>query len=123
VSDKPRPWGVGMPAWLYLHQFGDLCEDAFGSPAFLVGSALATKQPRDIDVVVQMTDSEFMERIGPAADFGKPGTRWAALTMAFAELGRKMTGCSIDFKVQFAAVWMTYADEPRLLLSTDGGDV
>lgn len=113
-----RPWGVGMPAWLYLHQFGDICEQAFGSPAFLVGSALRTKTPRDVDVVVEISDAEFMKSIGPVSEFGKPGTRWAALTMAFAALGQKMTGCPIDFKVQFSAVWLGYCHEDRLRLST-----
>lgn len=110
-----------MPAWLYLHQFGDVCEQAFGAHTYLVGSALKTKTPRDVDVVVQLPDWEFMRQIGPVAEFGKPGTRWAALTMAFAALGHKMTGCAIDFKVQYAAVWLGYAHEDRLRLSTQDG--
>jgi hypothetical protein len=117
-----RPWGAGMPAWMWLHEFGDLCEQAFGAPVFLVGSALKTKTPRDIDVRVQMVDGPFDDLFGEHANFGKAGTAWAAICLAFAALGKQMTGKPIDFQVQSAGHWLVYRDEPKLRLSTTAGD-
>jgi hypothetical protein len=117
---KAHVWGVGMPAGLHLSHFGQLCEDAFGAPVYLVGSALKTKSPRDVDVRVEMGDQAFLDTIGRIADFGRPGTRWAALCMAFAALGSQMTGRSIDFQIQPEGIWFTYADEPRHRLRATG---
>lgn len=119
---KPRPIGVGMPAFQHLHRFADVCEDAFGAPVYLVGSALETKSPRDIDVRILMGDKEFMERIGPVTEFGQPGTKWAALTMAFSALGAQMTGKLIDCQPQFAGIWLAYEAMPRLRLGTKEGE-
>lgn len=117
-----RPWGVGMPAWMWLHEFGDLCEQAFLAPAYLVGSALKTKQARDIDVRVHLSDSAFDHHFGQHDAFGRAGTGWAATCMAFAALGKQMTGLPVDFQVQSAGHWLVYRDEPRLRLSTTAGD-
>ena len=122
MSDKPRPIGVGMPAFQLLHRFADICDDAFGAPVYLVGSALETKRPRDIDVRILMGDKDFIDRIGPVTEFGKPGTKWAALTMAFSALGKTMTGKPIDCQPQFAGVWLAYDAMPKLRLGTKDGE-
>lgn len=111
-----HPWGVGMPAWLKLHQFGRLVHDAFGASPILVGSALRTKRVRDVDVRLPLDIDRFIRLVGPAAEFGKPGTRWASLALAYSALGREMTGLPVDFQIQHSAIDLTYADQPRLTL-------
>lgn len=118
----PRPWGVGMPAFIKLHHFGDVLMDAFGQPAYLVGSALKTKRPRDIDVRLPFADETFVQMVGRIATFGQTGTRWAALALAFSALGKEMTGKPIDFQVQPDGIAWTYQDEPRMRLGTKDGD-
>lgn len=98
VKQKPRPViGVGSPAVLYLEQFGEVCNDAFGSTAYLVGSAARGKVWRDVDVRVILDDSEFYRLCGHSA---LNGPVWTAFAMAFSALGEKMTGLPIDFQLQ-----------------------
>jgi hypothetical protein len=93
--------GVGMPATLWLNEFGSQVWSAFGEPPYVVGSCLWTKREfRDVDVRL-ILDDEVYERMG----FGNPkqpndNGRWVAMCMAFSELGRKMTGLPIDFQIQ-----------------------
>ena len=92
---------VGMPAGLYLDEFGSKVWDAFGSPPYLVGSALyGCRTPNDVDVRMILDDAEW-ERWG----FGDPTRchtcgKWVSLCMAFSELGRRMTRLPIDFQIQ-----------------------
>lgn len=95
--------GVGMPANLYLHEFGRLLFAAFGAVPYHVGSSLAGKAWRDVDVRVLLDAAQYK-----AMGLGEPGRehenlKWCALTMAFSELGRKMTGLPIDFQLQEAS--------------------
>lgn len=92
--------GVGMPAALHLNQFGSYVWDAFGSPPYLVGSALQGKGWRDVDVRLILSDEEYeAQGLGDPRDPHGNG-KWVALVMAFAELGRRMTGLPIDFQIQ-----------------------
>ena len=93
---------VGMPAALLLHEFGSQVWHAFGSPPYLVGSALKSKQWRDVDVRLILQDEEYA-RLG----FGDPeqqhqNGKWVAMVLAFSALGRQMTGLPIDFQIQQA---------------------
>jgi hypothetical protein len=84
--------GIGMPATLYLQEFGKI--------AYHVGSSLTSETWRDVDVRI-MLDAEKYKAWG-LGDPKNPhaNCKWVALTMAFSELGRKMTGLPIDFQVQ-----------------------
>lgn len=108
------PFGVGMPAWLILNEFGMLLRDDFDEVALLVGSALNGKGPRDIDVRIVLDDDVFATRYPDG--FGKPGTRWAAQCRAYSALGQHMTGLAIDFQVQPRFVAATHEEESRLPL-------
>ncbi len=93
-------WGVGMPATLYLDEFGSQVWSFFGHPPYLVGSVLKTTKWRDVDVRVILDDEEW-EKMG----FGKPDNehqnlKWVSLCLAFSALGEKMTGLPIDFQIQ-----------------------
>lgn len=119
MADEGRPvhpWGAGMPTLLHLHEFGRVVHLAFGRYPELVGSALTTKTPRDLDVRLSLPQSEYMALVGPVAEFGKPGTRWAALALAFSALGREMTGKVVDFQVQYPGISNQYRDEQRYSL-------
>lgn len=92
--------GVGMPASLYLHEFGSQVCFAFGHLPYHVGSSLTSKEWRDVDVRLILPDDEYV-----ALGLGKPNLahhngKWVALCMAFSALGRHMTGLPIDFQIQ-----------------------
>lgn len=99
---------VGMPADLYLHEFGLHVMSVFGYSVYHVGSSLTKKRDwHDVDVRVILTDEEWAKW-----EFGEPGSehlnpKWIALVMAFSELGKKMTGLPIDFQIQ----QMSFANE------------
>lgn len=91
--------GIGMPASIYLQQYGDFLYQAFGVIAYQVGSSL-TGPWRDVDVRV-MLDKEVYAAMG----FGDPkrpqlNARWCAYVVAFTAVGQKMTGLPIDFQIQ-----------------------
>lgn len=107
---------VGMPAALMLQEFGSQVWHAFGTPPYLVGSALHTKQWRDVDVRLILPDDEYA-----ALGLGKPNLphhngKWVALCMAFSALGRQMTGLPIDFQIQQQTRANAEYDGPRSAL-------
>ncbi len=110
MTIKDGNWGVGMPAALWLEEFGSQVWATFGSPPYLVGSVMKSKRGwRDVDVRVILDDKEWK-----LWGFGEPDEgschhngKWVALCMAFSELGRKMTGLPIDFQIQ----QQTYANK------------
>lgn len=92
--------GVGMPAGILLHEFGSQVWSAFGSPPYLVGSALHGKKWRDVDVRLILSDEEYA-----AWGFGDPrytshNAKWVSLVLAYSALGKSMTGLPIDFQIQ-----------------------
>lgn len=92
--------GVGMPAAMYLEEFGWHVWAAFGQPPYLVGSATAGKAWRDVDVRVILDDAAY-----EAMDLGDPNyphqnAKWVSLCMAYAALGKTITGLPIDFQIQ-----------------------
>jgi hypothetical protein len=109
---NPHPWGVGMPAYLLLHQFGRLIHQAYGEYPDLVGSVLEYKRtPRDVDVrLVLPADHPDLVL------FGKPFTRWAVVCTALSLLGKHVTSLPIDFQLQNSAIARTYSDNLRLRL-------
>lgn len=113
--EKKTP-GVGMPASLYLQQFGELLFEAFGEVAYHVGSSLNGATWRDVDVRI-MLDGERYKAMG----FGDPkrpheNPRWCAYVMAFSTLGRQITGLPIDFQIQERDTANAENDHPRSAL-------
>lgn len=98
---------VGMPADLYLEDFGYQIWAAFGETPYHVGSSLMNKQWRDVDVRLILSDEQY-ERMG----LGDPkyphnNRKWVSLVMAYSALGKSMTGLPIDFQIQ----QQSYANE------------
>jgi hypothetical protein len=92
--------GVGMPQALLLEEFGLQIWNAFGRPAYLVGSALAGKQWRDVDIRLILEDKVYEEMgLGdPERTHSNP--KWVSLCLAYSALGKSLTGLPIDFQIQ-----------------------
>lgn len=88
-----------MPAGIWLTKFGVIVADYFGHIPYHVGSSLASKQWRDVDVRLILPDDEFVALFGsnPSAE---TNPKLGAVTLAFAALGKAMTGLPIDFQIQ-----------------------
>lgn len=87
-----------MPAGIWLAKYGMIIRDYFGHTAYHVGSSLERKDWRDVDVRLILPDDEFEARFGRVKNTAN--ARLAAVTLAFAALGKEMTGLPIDFQIQ-----------------------
>jgi hypothetical protein len=102
-------WGVGMPASLWLEEFGSQVWSAFGYAPFLVGSVLTTTKWCDVDVRLILPDEEY-KALGlgePAENLQRMNGKWVSLCLAYSALGKQMTGLPIDFQIQ----QMSFANE------------
>jgi hypothetical protein len=88
-----------MPAGIWLNKFGVIVADYFGHIPYHVGSSLRTKDWRDVDVRLILPDDEFAERFGKVQNC-EVNPKLAAITLAFAALGKQMTGLPVDFQIQ-----------------------
>lgn len=100
TDEKPVFLKIGMPGHLYLEMFGAIVWDYFEKPPYLVGSALSGECPRDVDVRLILDEDEYQRFCGRYVTPERTNPKWAALCMAFSELGRKLTGLPIDFQIQ-----------------------
>jgi hypothetical protein len=101
MSEQPRTGpGIGMPTALLLDEFGSQVWNAFGTPPYLVGSALRGKVWRDVDVRLILSDEEYERRgLGDPLQTHTNGI-WVSLVLAYSALGKAMTGLPIDFQIQ-----------------------
>jgi hypothetical protein len=115
VRRHPEPIGVGMPAWLWLCDFGAMVLLAWGKVPYLVGSALEKRDPRDIDVRLVLSDEAWERYLGEQGQANFAGTGWAAHCQAWSALGAQMTGLPVDFQIQhWLPADVRYRDRPRL---------
>lgn len=108
--------GVGMPEALKLEMFGELLFQGFGHVAYHVGSSLASKSFRDVDVRLMLPDDEY-EKLGlgnPSRPHSNP--KWVAMCLAFTALAREMTGLPIDFQIQQVSAANAEFSGPRSAL-------
>lgn len=90
---------VGHPAYLWLNEFGAMVTAALGATCYQVGSSVNSKQWRDVDVVCIMDDETFKEWFG-RVEVCHTNNLFHVLTLAFCELGKRVTGLPVDFKIQ-----------------------
>lgn len=111
---------TGMPAGIWLSKFGTIVADYFGHTAYQVGSSLDRKDWRDVDVRLILPDAEF-ERLFGENQSAETNKKLAAVTLAFAALGKEMTGLPIDFQIQ-PAYWANhkYPHNRSALIEVDG---
>jgi hypothetical protein len=113
---RPKPLGVGMPFWLLLHQFGAMVDRAFGCYPYLVGSALSTRTPRDIDVRLILSDDDFHQRF-QLSTLNQPLTGWADTCLVWSSYGTILVGKTIDFQIQnITHNAHVFAGHPRLII-------
>lgn len=100
--------GVGMPASLFLDEFGSQVWAAFGHCCYHVGSSLTSKAGwRDVDVRLILNDEEYeVMGLGDPVRTHHNG-KWVSLVLAYSALGRAMTGLPVDFQIQ----QQSYANE------------
>lgn len=88
-----------MPAGIWLTKFGVIVADYFGHVPYHVGSSLASKGWRDVDVRLILDDADFDARFGTDRS-AETNPKLGAITLAFSVLGQQMTGLPIDFQIQ-----------------------
>ena len=106
---------TGMPAGIWLTKFGVIVRDYFGHVPYHVGSSLKSKGWRDVDVRLILPDDEFAALFGDNRSSGT-NPKLAAVTLAFAALGKEMTGLPIDFQIQPVTHANEHYDGPRSAL-------
>ncbi len=112
--------GCGSPGWMKLERFGDVCRQAFGVDAWLVGSAITKKRPRDVDVRMKFSRVHFVQLFGRLEAYGDAYSAWGAMCLAFSSLGKEMTGLKIDFQIQHSAAWNVYLGQTGFFLGSHG---
>lgn len=110
---------VGMPAALWLDEFGSQVWAAFGDLPYLVGSALEKKHWRDIDVRLILPDEGY-KRLGLGdPTYSHHNEKWVSLVLAYSALGKAMTGLPVDFQIQQQTdANKEYGGRPRSALGT-----
>lgn len=92
-----------MPQTLLLCQFGQYVYDSFGHVAYHVGSSLASKEWRDVDVRLMIPDAEYEAKFGVVSGYPQnshTNKAWVATVLAWTQFGRHITGLPIDFQIQ-----------------------
>jgi len=100
---------VGWKQTVALRLWAVALRGVFGEMPYLVGSATVSKDWRDVDVVVLLSDEGFYHWAGPQ---GMRGARWQSICAAFSAWGKEITGLPIDFKFQ-PARWANGAHSGR----------
>ena len=97
---------VGMPFFIYLHQFGEHVQAAFGQFAYWVGPSLGEDKSawRAVDVRVMLPDEDYeAEGYGKVSDYphgAHQNQKWVSTVLAWSAFGKQLTGLPVDFQVQ-----------------------
>jgi len=93
--------GVGQPSGMWLEQYGKLLVAVFGYHVYQTGSSLTPKGTyRDVDIRVILPDEEYAALGFTSPENEHGNLKWVAMCLAFAELGKRVTGLPIDFQIQ-----------------------
>lgn len=103
MTELPPGNYVGMPAAIRLDEFARRVADLFGTIPYLVGSAIRTKDWRDVDVRLMLADDVFDRWFPGHRGLDSADPRWAVLCDALSELAKQMTGLPVDFQIQRAS--------------------
>jgi hypothetical protein len=107
---------AAIPAWVRanvgvlfkLHRAANLTRGKLGCPIWLCGSFLRKKNPRDVDIRVNLPDSDFKRMFGDPKKWETEGDRgtWTDLRWKWSDECVKMsrwwfehTGLNIDFQI------------------------
>src|ERR1700690_133329 len=97
----PKANYIGAPKVFALElACRDICAAFNGYGCYIVGSALARPDWRDVDVRFIMADADFAVLFPDAGEYWEQDTRWLLMTVAISERMSKVTGLPIDFQFQ-----------------------
>lgn len=125
MTDKPRVRSASYLSPPDLHRLDWACvpiRRAFGTPPYLVGSALTRPDFRDIDLRLILDNDEIRGLFGLATRYGGtteqpgPNLRWQLIEIALSDLVAKAANLPwpIDFQIQSATKARSgYDDLPR----------
>jgi hypothetical protein len=110
-----------------LRGWSNLVASRYGRPVYLTGGALKDATPRDLDVRVILSRSEFEARFGKYDARDRNGyclrlddmddeRRWHLEVAKMNKQGASNTHLPIDFQVQPILEGVAYINEPRLRL-------
>lgn len=113
--------GVGQPDSYLLCLFGVEIRQAFGHDAYQVGSSVMNKGNwRDVDVRLMLPDDEYEAYFGNPATSAHRALRLMSWNLAWATLGRKLTGLPIDFQFQQETLANEFPGPRSWLMLTPG---
>lgn len=94
---------VGAPGLFLLNQSCLAIAAAFDSTPYLVGSAITTKDHRDVDVRLILDDEQF-ERLFPGFVYSNPRVcpLWSLMCSSISQHLAHATGLLVDFQIQSA---------------------
>lgn len=101
ITDPRKANYVGAPDMFAIDQAIQPVLMSFPSyGCFLVGSAIARPDFRDIDLRLIMDDADFKSVFPDAGDNWEHDPRWLLVVTSIAEHLRKITRLPIDFQIQ-----------------------
>lgn len=96
-GDEKRPNYLPAPHFYNLNQACALINKAFPGMCYLVGSSLARRDYRDVDVRLMLADAEY-DRIFVEGDW--TNAYWSLLCTSISLWLRQQTDLPIDFQIQ-----------------------
>jgi hypothetical protein len=100
TEPNARETCVGSPDFFLLNQACVAVGLAFDTTPFLVGSAVTSKQRRDIDVRVIVPDDRYKELFPGIGANPRTHPLWSLLCSSTALWLRQASGLPVDFQVQ-----------------------
>lgn len=97
AAEAGRTSFLGFVEHVQLEEVARHCNDALDETCWLVGSALQTRDHRDVDVRVIMDDDKFDALFGPEKGLN---AFWHFFCVAVSVYMADRTGLNIDFQVQ-----------------------
>lgn len=99
----PEPWRanwVPAPQYFNLNMACVSISEAFGTHCYLVGSALATREHRDVDVRLILPDEDFARLFPNITRATGYDARWSLLCSAISAWLSKQSNLQVDFQIQ-----------------------
>jgi hypothetical protein len=109
-----------ITAYVKLRRFAAYMAARFNAPVYLVGSALTRPDPRDIDIRIVISDSQFKARYGQdelSWINDGPGQAWIDDMGHHGEIETCCQQLNIDFQVYSATHALHYKDRPGVVLA------
>lgn len=113
---RQRETYVGAPGFFLLNQACLAVNAAFDTTCFLVGTAVAYRSWRDVDVRAILPDQQYQRLFGEAAVPPRTHPLWSLLCSSTSLWLGQCTGLPVDFQIQSQTRATAYAGRPRIPL-------